>query len=584
MSDRERVGALILAAGLSSRMGAFKPLLPIGNATVLEEAITRFQQAGIQNVKVVVGYRAETIIPVLERAGIEWVLNDQYERGMLSSVLAGVRSLGPEVDAFFLLPVDIPLVKPRSLTALLEAYRSGEAKVIYPCFRGVRGHPPFLSTTCIPGDLAGDYPGGLRAFLSQYDQSAQEIEVADQAILMDCDTASDYARLQSYARREAIPTEQECQVFWNQYQVPERVAAHSRVVAQVARLLGVLLSNAGLKLDLDLIISGGLLHDLAKGQPGHAREAGRILAESGCPDVARVVASHMDLIYRKGSIDEAALVYLADKLVDGDELVSFEKRFEKGRKRFAHSPAILKAVRSRHDTARRIKRDVEDALGHPLEQLLHRFKRNIQAVSRGEERNIYLVRHGAIEVEGNGKCFLGQLDAPLSSKGIGQVRRLHDDLRDTPFSAVYCSDLKRSVETAAILTESRPDLVAFRRPELREIDLGEWEGLSFEEVKSAYPEEFQQRGWDIVHYQPPSGESFFDCTKRVIPAFYNLLHTTKGNILVVGHAGVNRIILCQVLGRSLADLFDIQQDYACVNLIHYENGAFTARVLNGQSV
>ncbi len=584
MNDRERIGALILAAGFSSRMGAFKPLLPIGNTTVLEEAISRFHRGGIRNVKVVVGYRAESVIPVLERAGIQWVRNDRYGRGMLSSVLAGVRAIGPEVDAFFLLPVDIPLVKPRSLMAMLEAYRSSAAKVVHPCFRGVRGHPPLLSTTCIPADLASGFPGGLRAFLSQYDQSAQDVEVADQAILMDCDTASDYARLQRYAGREAIPTEQECQVIWKQYQVPERVAAHSRMVAQVARLLGVVLNRAGRQLDLDLLVSGGLLHDLAKGQPDHALKASRILAEADCPGVARVVASHMDLIYRKGALDEAALVYLADKLVEGDELVSFGKRFDKGRKRFADSPEILKAVRRRRDTARRIQKDVETILGESLEQLLHRFERNLKAVATGGERCIYLVRHGAIQEREGGKRFVGQLDVPLSSEGIDQVRRLHDDLRDIQFSAVYCSDLKRSVETAAILTESRPDLAALQRPELREIDLGEWEGLSFEEVRSAHPEEFQQRGRDIVHYRPHGGESFLDCTKRVIPAFLDLLHTTRGSVLVVGHAGVNRIILCQVLGRSLADLFAIKQDYACVNLIHYENGALTARLVNGKTV
>jgi len=172
----------------------------------------------------------------------------------------------------------------------------------------------------------------------------------------------------------------------------------------------------------------------------------------------------------------------------------------------------------------------------------------------------------------------------LSGEGIDQVRRLHEELSSVPFSAVFCSDLKRSVETAAILTEDRPDLVAVQRPELREIDLGEWDGLSFEAVQTAYPDEFLKRGWDIVHYQPPGGESFLDCTRRVIPTFYHLLHTTRGNILVVGHAGVNRIILCQVLGRSLADLLDIRQDYACVNLIQYDDGAFTAKVLNGEMV
>jgi molybdenum cofactor cytidylyltransferase len=585
MKERERTCALILAAGYSSRMGAFKPLLPLGKATVLEEAIARLQQAGIQQIKVVVGYQAETITPVLRRLGVGWVVNDQHDRGMLSSVLAGVRGLDPEVEAFFLLPVDIPLVKPRTIATLLSAYHNSGGRLVYPCFRGVRGHPPLLATACLSEELTNDYPGGLCAFLSRYEHSALDVEVVDQAILMDCDTPADYEKLQAYACREAIPTEQECEALWVQYHVPEPVVAHSRMVAQVARLLAVLLKRSGLNLDLEVIVAAGLLHDLAKGQPEHALEAGRILSEMGCPLVAGVVSSHMDIVYHRGSVDEAALVYLADKLVNGDQVVPFEERFKRGMKKFRESPEILEAVRVRWNHAKLIREDVEAALGQPIEQILHRFERNIRAVSVGGKRDIYLIRHGAVPLEGGGKRFLGQLDLSLSREGIAQVQRLRDELRGLPISAICCSDLRRSVDTAAILTAALPgDPIAVQRPEMREINLGEWEGLTFDEVKEEYPEEFQRRGRDLVHYRPPGGESFLDCTKRVIPAFFNLLQATRGNILIVGHAGVNRIILCQVLGLSLANLFEIEQDHACLNLIHYEDGTFTVNLLNARRV
>ena len=115
-------------------------------------------------------------------------------------------------------------------------------------------------------------PGGLRAFLAQYDHLARDVEVADQAILMDCDTPADYEKMQAYGMREDIPTEQECQALWVQFGVPAKVIDHSRVVAQLARLLAVHLNLAGMDLDLDLIVAAGYLHDLAKGQPDHARE------------------------------------------------------------------------------------------------------------------------------------------------------------------------------------------------------------------------------------------------------------------------------------------------------------------------
>jgi probable phosphoglycerate mutase len=116
---------------------------------------------------------------------------------------------------------------------------------------------------------------------------------------------------------------------------------------------------------------------------------------------------------------------------------------------------------------------------------------------------------------------------------------------------------------------------------LREISLGEWEGLSFDTVRNADPEAFEARGRDILGHRPPKGESFFECTLRVIPAFYDMLGRTRGNLLIVGHAGVNRILLSQALGRSLRDLLEIDQDYGCVNVLVVRSGRLEVKLLNG---
>ena len=78
----------------------------------------------------------------------------------------------------------------------------------------------------------------------------------------------------------------------------------------------------------------------------------------------------------------------------------------------------------------------------------------------------------------------------------------------------------------------------------------------------------------------PGGESFLDCALRVIPALYDMLQLTSGNLLIVGHAGVNRILLSQLMGNPAETLFDIAQDYGCLNLILYHDFSFRLQVVN----
>ncbi len=142
--------------------------------------------------RVVVGHRADELTPVLDRLGVRWIFNADYDRGMFSSVLAGVKSFEADVDAFFLLPCDIPLVNPETIRALLSAYNRDDPKIIYPRFDGQRGHPPLIPAAYLREDLSSDYPGGLRALLGRYEPNAMDMDVADENILLDCDTPSDY--------------------------------------------------------------------------------------------------------------------------------------------------------------------------------------------------------------------------------------------------------------------------------------------------------------------------------------------------------------------------------------------------------
>jgi len=191
---------------------------------------------------------------------------------------------------------------------------------------------------------------------------------------------------------------------------------------------------------------------------------------------------------------------------------------------------------------------------------------------------IYLVRHGEIEIS-PGKRFVGQIDLPLSKKGIKQAEYLQQQLSCVSLKGIFCSDLQRSQQTAQLIAEKhRTDISLVQ--ELKEIKLGEWEGKLFEEIYRTYPKEFKKRGEDIVHYHPPGGESFYDLHQRVITAFNKIITSTKGNILIVGHAGVNRMILCHIMGIPLNNLFIISQDYGCLNIMLQGNFGYRIRLLN----
>ena len=103
--------AIVLAAGFSSRMGAFKPLLPFGERTLVDHVVTNLRAAGVERIHVVTGFQADALAPELTRLGVTRAHNPDFAAGMFSSVQAGVASLPADADAFLLAPVDVPLLR-----------------------------------------------------------------------------------------------------------------------------------------------------------------------------------------------------------------------------------------------------------------------------------------------------------------------------------------------------------------------------------------------------------------------------------------------------------------------------------------
>ena len=193
---------------------------------------------------------------------------------------------------------------------------------------------------------------------------------------------------------------------------------------------------------------------------------------------------------------------------------------------------------------------------------------------------LYLVRHGQV-ADGHTQRYHGNNDIGLSPLGIRQLENVAAQLRQVELAGVYASDLSRAGEGARILCRGR-DLQPQAVPEFREIHFGVWEGLSFTEIGERYPQELQARFQDLANYRIPDGESLTDLSERVLPALQVLLERHPDQALaLVAHAGVNRVILSDALGLPLNNLFRIDQNYGCLNIIDYFPDFTVVRLLNG---
>jgi len=198
-----------------------------------------------------------------------------------------------------------------------------------------------------------------------------------------------------------------------------------------------------------------------------------------------------------------------------------------------------------------------------------------------EKTRIHIIRHG--EVEGDGtRRYNGHADVPLSKRGIAQYHQLKERLADKGISACYSSDLSRCMIGAEIIG-SHLGLKPVGERNLRELDIGIWEGKSWAELRANYPQEWQARLADIVNYRVPEGESLVDLHDRIIPAINAMVARHRGdNLLVVAHGGANRVILLNAIGAPLSSLFNIEQDYCCLNIIdYYADGRTVVKLLNG---
>ena len=193
---------------------------------------------------------------------------------------------------------------------------------------------------------------------------------------------------------------------------------------------------------------------------------------------------------------------------------------------------------------------------------------------------LYLVRHGQV-AEGHTQRYHGHNDIGLSPQGERQLRELAAQLQGAPLAGIYASDLSRSLDGAETISRGR-GLAPLVIPEFREVNFGAWEGLTFGEIMEQYPSQLEARLRDLSSFRIPGGESLKDVAARALPRLRELLARHRdAAFLIVAHAGVNRVILCEAMGLHLNHLFRLEQNYGCLNIIDYFPDLAVVRLLNG---
>lgn len=344
------IGAIVLAAGLSSRMGTFKPLLPLGTETLIESTVQRLMEGGVERVVVVTGSRAEEVQRSLKGFRVQFAHNPSFEHTqMLDSAKIGLHLLGL-CEETFVLPADVPMFSPILLKMLSQERLQQAADAAFPSLNGKNGHPLLLGADGVKAVLTYDGSGGIKGALNRLRTASCETD--DLGCLLDADTREDYERLLLY-RAACAPADYEIDKLHTQFGATDVIRRHCRAVAEVALELAQLPACA--HLNKHLLAQTAQVHDAARAYPQHAARAAQALLELGYPRAAEMAAVHMELPRALwGVVSEASVLYLADKLVIEDQKVTLDERFSRAAQKCGQDKAKLAAVLSRKQAAQSV--------------------------------------------------------------------------------------------------------------------------------------------------------------------------------------------------------------------------------------
>lgn len=190
----DEIAAIVLTAGRSRRMGAFKPLLPFGDTTVIESCLGNLRAGGIEDIVIVLGHRGEDIRRQLANSDLSFAINPDPDSEMSASIARGVELVSDTAGALLIALVDHPAVPPEVISSLIDEWKRG-ARLVQPEHEGRGGHPVLVDLSLRSELLALDPNRGLRALFDAHRSEVRRLPVESPYVARDMDTWEDYQRL-----------------------------------------------------------------------------------------------------------------------------------------------------------------------------------------------------------------------------------------------------------------------------------------------------------------------------------------------------------------------------------------------------
>ena len=198
------IWAVILAAGESKRMGLPKMLLTFSGRTMIEKVITNVSESKIDKIIVVLGAYREALVELISKLPVKYCYNDNYKKGMLSSVQCGFRNLSSVCRAVLVFQGDQPLITSNAINEVIEAYLSSGKGIVIPVYKGRRGHPLLIDIKYRDEIETLNPDKGLRSLACMFSDDVLEVDVNESGILTDFDTYEQYKKelikLNNYGR------------------------------------------------------------------------------------------------------------------------------------------------------------------------------------------------------------------------------------------------------------------------------------------------------------------------------------------------------------------------------------------------
>lgn len=331
---KSNVAAIVLAAGMSRRMGTPKQLLRVQGKTILEHTLENVRASEVGEIVLVLGHAAEEVLKEISVERIKVVRNHDYQQGMGTSLRSGLAALDEKASAALIVLADQPFVGPDTLNKLIANHQQSQSQIIIPAYNGFRGNPVLLDRSVFPElqNLSGDV--GCRAIFGSHTENIRKLEVDDPGILMDIDSHDEYQKVEeTFSARQFVPAatvlESRVETFAGR---PELIIAGRDAVAQALAKFGKILNFTVTMVDplmtlADCAEADRILHVLDFSRLPLANERYVVVASKGLFDEEAIEqallteAAYVALLANKKRAGEI-LRSLHTKLISEEKLAS----------------------------------------------------------------------------------------------------------------------------------------------------------------------------------------------------------------------------------------------------------------------